>query len=141
MVFERERYLGQGLSAMYMKDPLALQSYGDSLNRHDLIYVAALSLFKPYFCRTADEQLLRVMMRSVTANPGSASEETPIKLAECLRCQPVGFKKVLRSLKSDEQTVLVEATMGGLWLTFNEQDSNQQAERDKLIKALNDPVK
>lgn len=139
-IFQRQQQLGEGIK---WYDPHAnqttQQAYGDSLNRHDLVYVAALSLFKQKYCKAANDVLLLDMMLSVAANPGSASEEPPEKLAAAFQCHPADFKKALKRLSPEERDVVLESTTTGLLLTFDEHDPAELTKRDGLIKALNEP--
>lgn len=136
-VFARERQLGEGINWYDLNyNTTKQQAYGDSLNNHDLIYVAALSLFETSYCRLPNDTLLLELMHAVAANPGSASEEPPAKLAKALQCHPDEFKKVVKMLEPSKQELVLAATTNGLWLSFDQHDPTSVAERDRLILLL-----
>lgn len=137
MTFAEQERLGRLFSERYLAgDTIGAQLAGHDLNDHDFPHNAALSLVAPYFCRTGDTTLLRAMMGSIGANPGSASEEPPYRLSCALECRPAEFKQTLAALESDDRGVVLGATSNGLWLRFDEQDREQVKQRETLLKVL-----
>ena len=136
-VFRHEEVLAREFNERYYQHDVAgNRAYGDSLNAHDQLFIAAGQLFTPYYCRTGDPVLLRRLLMAVAANPGSASEETPHQLASSFKCKAEQFKSALSALSAGDAAVALDATRTGLWLMFDERDPVQQAERDKLIDSL-----
>lgn len=135
--FAEQERLGRLFSERYLAgDTIGAQVAVHDLNDHDFPHSAALSLLTPYFCRTGDTTLLRAMMGSIAANPGSANEEPPYRLSCALECRPAEFKHTLASLESDDRSVVLGATSNGLWLRFDEQDREQMKPREMLLKVL-----
>lgn len=136
-VFYREEALAREFNERYnQQDVVGNRAYGDSLNAHDQLFIAAGQLFTPYYCRTGDPVLLRKLLLAVAANPGSASEESPHQLASSFKCRPEQFKSALSTLSTSDADIALEATRTGLWLMFDDRDPAQQTERDKLIALL-----
>ncbi len=135
--FAEQERLGRLIDERYLAgDKIGTQLAGHDLNDHDFAHSAALSLFSLYFCRTGDTTLMRAMMASVAANPGSASEEPPYRLTLALDCRPAEFKRTLATLGKVDQEIVRAATSDGLWLRFDEQDPEQVKQREALMKLL-----
>lgn len=138
-VFQEEARLGRLILERYSADDsLGTQAAGRALGDHEYERNAALALFTPYFCRTGNTSLLRSMMESVAANPGSASEEPPYRLTLALECRPTEFKRALASMDNQAAHEVRNATQNGLWLRFNEADPVQVKQRDALQHTLHE---
>jgi hypothetical protein len=136
-VFQEEERLGRTLNERFAAgDSLGNMAAVRALNDHEYAWNAALSLFTPYFCRTGDIALLRLLMWAIASNPGSASEEPPYRLTLALECRSDAFKQALATMDSVDATVVIEATSDGLWMRFDEKDPAEVQRREALLRTL-----
>jgi hypothetical protein len=132
-VFQEEERLGHTLDDRFAAgDSIGAQGAGRALNDHEYERNAALCLFTPYFCRTGDIALLRLLMWAIA----SASEEPPYRLTLALECRPDAFKQALATMDSVDATVVIEATSDGLWMRFDEKDPEEVKRREALLRTL-----
>ena len=136
-VFAEEKRLGKELTRAWEQgDSLRQQEIGAIANDHDMTHIAALAMFRDYFCRSGDQTIMRALMENIAANPGSANEMLPTTLVSGLSCRERVVLSMFKRFRADDRAIIEAALSAGIGISFNERDPVEKAEQERLRRLL-----
>jgi hypothetical protein len=120
--FEKQKGLGNRLKITYQKrEEISKSDQLEWDKGFDSKYNLLLPNFSSYFCQTKDDETMKLLLETIWANNGSASEQQYYTPSECYPCEPdLVLDLISNFTNSEERKYFCESIALGLGDLFHQ---------------------